>query len=162
MDRSWKFINCSQTHECGNWNWVRAIPYLGAHKWGFRYRVDICAVSGCDGQDHCCIRPGRIWRPGRVQSDAQTTTGYISSTSPVCYLPLLTDHFYIHFKQFPVNSPLMYAGSKPSEQSHTSLKCLSHEHRQKAFIHLRNSKSLTYCILHIVILILYVGLYSWP
>ncbi len=23
-------------HECGNWNWGRAIPFLGMHKWDFR------------------------------------------------------------------------------------------------------------------------------
>ncbi len=28
-DRSWEYINCSQTHECGNWDWDLAIPFLG-------------------------------------------------------------------------------------------------------------------------------------
>ncbi len=27
--RSWEYINRSQAHECGNWDCVRAIPYLG-------------------------------------------------------------------------------------------------------------------------------------
>jgi hypothetical protein len=35
-DRSWKYINRSETHECGNWDWGRAIPFLGIHKWDFR------------------------------------------------------------------------------------------------------------------------------
>ncbi len=26
VDRSWEYINRSQTHECGNWDWGRAIP----------------------------------------------------------------------------------------------------------------------------------------
>jgi len=26
----------SQTHECGNWDWGRAIPRKGIHKWNFR------------------------------------------------------------------------------------------------------------------------------
>jgi hypothetical protein len=26
VDRSWEYINRSQTHECGNWGWGRAIP----------------------------------------------------------------------------------------------------------------------------------------
>ncbi len=26
---SWEYINRSQTHECGNWDWCRAIPFLG-------------------------------------------------------------------------------------------------------------------------------------
>ncbi len=30
------YINRSQTHESGNWNWGRAIPFLEIHKWGFR------------------------------------------------------------------------------------------------------------------------------
>ncbi len=29
MDRSWEYINRSQTHECVNWDWGRAIPRKG-------------------------------------------------------------------------------------------------------------------------------------
>ncbi len=36
VDRSWEYINSSQTHACGNWDWGRAIPFLGIHKWDFR------------------------------------------------------------------------------------------------------------------------------
>ncbi len=36
VDRSWEYINRSQTHECGNWDWGRAIPRKGIHKWDFR------------------------------------------------------------------------------------------------------------------------------
>ncbi len=36
VDRSWEYINRSQTHECGNWGWGRAIPRKGIHKWDFR------------------------------------------------------------------------------------------------------------------------------
>ncbi len=34
MDRSWEFtrINRSQAHECGNWDWGRAVPFLGIHQ----------------------------------------------------------------------------------------------------------------------------------
>jgi hypothetical protein len=35
VDRSWEYINRSQTHECGNWNWGRAISFLGLHEWDF-------------------------------------------------------------------------------------------------------------------------------
>ncbi len=28
-DLSWEYIIRSQTHECGNWDWGRAIPFLG-------------------------------------------------------------------------------------------------------------------------------------
>ncbi len=33
MDWSWEYIYRSETHECGNWDWSRAIPFLGIHKW---------------------------------------------------------------------------------------------------------------------------------
>jgi hypothetical protein len=40
VDRSWEYINRSQTHEeCGNWGWGRAIPRKGIHKWDFRCSV---------------------------------------------------------------------------------------------------------------------------
>ncbi len=31
-----KYVVRSQTHECGNWDWGRTIPFLGIHKWDFR------------------------------------------------------------------------------------------------------------------------------
>jgi hypothetical protein len=39
VDRSWEYKNRSQTHECGNWDWDRAIPRKGIHKWDFRCRA---------------------------------------------------------------------------------------------------------------------------
>ncbi len=36
VDRSWDYINRSQTHECGNGGWGRAIPRKGIYKWDFR------------------------------------------------------------------------------------------------------------------------------
>jgi hypothetical protein len=45
VDRSSEYINRSQTHECGNWDWVRAIPRKGIHKWDFRCSVCL-AVGG--------------------------------------------------------------------------------------------------------------------
>ncbi len=41
MDRTWEYINCSQTHECGNWDWGRAIPFLGIHKQDFRCSASV-------------------------------------------------------------------------------------------------------------------------
>jgi hypothetical protein len=32
LDRSWEYINRSQTHECGNWGRGRAIPIKGIYK----------------------------------------------------------------------------------------------------------------------------------
>jgi hypothetical protein len=37
VDRSWEYINRSQTHECRNWDWGRAIPFLGIVVSNFRY-----------------------------------------------------------------------------------------------------------------------------
>ncbi len=36
IDRSWDYINRSQTHECWNWGWGRAIPRKGILKRDFR------------------------------------------------------------------------------------------------------------------------------
>ncbi len=35
VDQSWDYINLSLTPECGNWDWGRAIPRKGWHKWDF-------------------------------------------------------------------------------------------------------------------------------
>ncbi len=42
-DRSWEYINRSQTHECGYWDRGRAISFLGIHEWDFR-----CSVGRCN------------------------------------------------------------------------------------------------------------------
>ncbi len=39
VDWSWEYVNLSQTHECVNWDWSRAIPRKGIHKWDFRCSV---------------------------------------------------------------------------------------------------------------------------
>ncbi len=39
VDRSWVYINRSQTHECRNWDWGRTIPREGIHKW------DLCPFA---------------------------------------------------------------------------------------------------------------------
>ncbi len=41
VDRSWEYINRSQTHECRNRDRGRLIPFLGIHKLDFWY----CAVK---------------------------------------------------------------------------------------------------------------------
>ncbi len=53
VDRSWEYINRSQTHECRNWGWGRAIHGKGIYKrncrcsvptnrkWGFRTPTDL-------------------------------------------------------------------------------------------------------------------------
>ncbi len=44
VDRSWEYITCSQTHECGNWDWGHAIPRKGIHKWDFP--CSACQTNG--------------------------------------------------------------------------------------------------------------------
>ncbi len=39
VDQSWEYVNRSQTHECRNWDWGRAVPFPGIHKINFRYSV---------------------------------------------------------------------------------------------------------------------------
>jgi hypothetical protein len=41
VDGSWEYINRSQTHECGNRDWGRAIPRKVIHKWDFRRSAPI-------------------------------------------------------------------------------------------------------------------------
>ncbi len=36
-DPSWEYINRSQTHECGNWDWGPDIPFLGIFVSNFRH-----------------------------------------------------------------------------------------------------------------------------
>ncbi len=50
VDRSWEYINLSQTRECGNWEWGRAIPRKGIQKWDSLQ----CRVS-------CMYRPCYLW-----------------------------------------------------------------------------------------------------
>ncbi len=47
MDWSWEYINCSQTHECGNLDWGRAIPRKGIYKWDFRSVCSKCLCRAC-------------------------------------------------------------------------------------------------------------------
>ncbi len=39
VDQSWQYINFSQTHECGNWDWGRTISRKGMLKWDFSCSV---------------------------------------------------------------------------------------------------------------------------
>jgi hypothetical protein len=51
VDRSWEYINRSYTHECGNWDWGRAISFLGTHKWDF-----LCIVPQERSQGHKSLK----------------------------------------------------------------------------------------------------------
>ncbi len=62
VSRSWEYISPSQTHECGNWEWGRAIPRKGRHKWDFPCSVCYYFVqyslflfrSGDEAHRHLC------------------------------------------------------------------------------------------------------------
>ncbi len=45
---SWEYINRSYTHECRNWDWGRAIPFLGINKSKF-----LCCVSDSPRNNEC-------------------------------------------------------------------------------------------------------------
>jgi hypothetical protein len=61
IDRSWDYINRSQTHECWNWGWGHAIPRKGIHKGDFRCSVGrqqkkdvgLCQSVPCMYCKHC-------------------------------------------------------------------------------------------------------------
>jgi hypothetical protein len=47
VDRFWENINHSQAHECENWDWGRAMPIKGIHKWDFRCSgIDLSLEAG--------------------------------------------------------------------------------------------------------------------
>jgi hypothetical protein len=59
VDRSWEYINRSQTHECRHWGWGRAIPRKGIYKRNCHCSVDVelhfgiketCSASYCNRQ----------------------------------------------------------------------------------------------------------------
>ncbi len=58
VDCSWDYINRSQTHECGNWGWGRAIPRKGIYKWDFRcsvgrkYQHDLLYLQSINSDKH--------------------------------------------------------------------------------------------------------------
>ncbi len=63
VDQPWEYINRSQTHECGNWGWGRAIPRKGIYKRNCRCSVVVpfqCSpAGGCAGlrqQDPAALR----------------------------------------------------------------------------------------------------------
>ncbi len=87
VNHSWDYINRSQTHECGNWGWGRAIPRKGIHKWGFslqciegidfnkpKYKCRLCSVRSTWQQTWCimfyCTMYSNIWYCGRQQTES--------------------------------------------------------------------------------------------
>ncbi len=58
VDRSWGYINRSQTLECGNWGRGRAVPFRGIHNWNFH-----CTVSVLWQLSPGWIPPTPAWDP---------------------------------------------------------------------------------------------------
>ncbi len=58
VDPSWDYINRSETHECWNWGWGRAISRKGIHKWDFRC---IVALPSHPLMDHDDINFSVAW-----------------------------------------------------------------------------------------------------
>ncbi len=56
-DRSWEYINRSQTHECGNWAWGRAIPFLEIFVSKFRYFVFAVQLDSLRCGNHAEMPP---------------------------------------------------------------------------------------------------------
>ncbi len=72
VDRSWEYKNRSQIHECRNWEWGRAISYLGIHKLDFRYSAGYPRVTWRNPRigDRC---RSWIWGPGYASGMARET-----------------------------------------------------------------------------------------
>jgi|688.fasta_scaffold940407_2 hypothetical protein len=59
VDRSWKYINHSQIHECGNLDWGRAFPRKGIHTWDFPCSADRKQVT---------VKESHIWQINVLES----------------------------------------------------------------------------------------------
>ncbi len=61
VDRSWDYINHSQPHECGNWDWGRAIPRKGIHKWDFPVSLTLHAIAVLNCMGRPSFPPRQRW-----------------------------------------------------------------------------------------------------
>ncbi len=59
-DRSWEYINRSQRHECGNWDWGPGIPFLGIFVSKFPYFL-FAALTSESYRKVIKFRRIRIW-----------------------------------------------------------------------------------------------------
>jgi hypothetical protein len=64
VDRSWEYINRSQTHECVNWDWGRAIRRKELHKWNFRCSVIVGPNPNSIVQNNASSKNMFDWTPG--------------------------------------------------------------------------------------------------
>ncbi len=75
------YINGSQTHECGNWDWSRAITRKGIHKWDFRCSEELAAEKlQCTGKSFNTWERDSLWDyPHREEMTGHTSKGIIAT-----------------------------------------------------------------------------------
>ncbi len=71
VDRSWEYINRSQTHESGNWDWGRAIPRNRIYKGGFRCSVVRRLESRKSVLRHCVCEQLQVFESTQVLTHTQ-------------------------------------------------------------------------------------------
>ncbi len=71
--RSWKYINHSQTHKCGNRDWGRAIPRKGIHKCDFR--CSDLQMKPYEYESPCCL----VWVLGAYPKGQKIIGNYCVS-----------------------------------------------------------------------------------
>jgi hypothetical protein len=62
VDRSWEYINRSQTHECGNFDWGRAIPFLWILVWILDIASLHCVCKNQRNIIYILVSAGINWR----------------------------------------------------------------------------------------------------
>ncbi len=89
-DGSWEYKNRSQTHECGNWDWGRAVPWKGMLKWDFHRSVkwwpflQLCLVVWLMYIKITCFF---IWRFScKPQTIRQKTSSFILKVAVLWYI----------------------------------------------------------------------------
>ncbi len=91
VDRSWEYINRSQTHECRKLGWDRAIPFPGIHKFNFSVQWGPTLETLPDGESY-----------------STSPSAWLSILSPPAYSATLAHNSYLasHKKLF---SPIFSA-----------------------------------------------------
>ncbi len=87
VDRSWEYINRSQTHECWNWDWAAQFPEKGMPKWDF-VSVQLMTVFFCTGGEaDSCTKPrkcGYFWPTSNSHRTWSQKKNFLSR-SLLCY-----------------------------------------------------------------------------
>ncbi len=83
VERTSEYIDRSQTHECGNWDWGPAIPFLGIHK-----SIFLCSAWTFLSILRNLQKQTRRWPRETLQSDSLKNVNKSSwSTISLTYLP---------------------------------------------------------------------------